>query len=268
MPNKLEDRIRFAKMKSRHKGKLKPWYKKWWGVVILILGAVTISFVTMSAIYVYQSVTRINADREALYSGKRPDLIKLLVEGVGRPYVGNPDAEIVIVEFSDFSCPYCQENQAAIRSIMAKYGDKVKLIYRNLILHEDSEYLSLASLCAGEQKDKNGENLFWPMHHKLYDLQGKIKYDDLVSIAAEIGADKKTFYECLVSEKFIPNLKSDMDSAKTLQITGSPSWFINNFKIDGLVSEEEFENMIQELIRSGTALEPLEMNATSTDDLK
>ena len=93
MDNKLQDRIRLAEMKERHKNKLKPWYRKWWGVIILLLGAITIALVTMSGIYIYQSVQRINSDREALYSGQRPDLIKLLVEDQGRPYLGNADAD-------------------------------------------------------------------------------------------------------------------------------------------------------------------------------
>lgn len=264
MDNKLQDRIRLAEMKERHKNKLKPWYRKWWGIIILLLGAITIALVTMSGIYIYQSVQRINSDREALYSGQRPDLIKLLVEDQGRPYLGNADADIVIVEFSDFACPYCKENQAAIKSIITKYGNQVKLIYRNLILHEDSAALSLASLCAGEQQ-KNGNSLFWPMHNKLFDLQGKISStDDLIKIATSLGADEKTFSECLVNQKYLGVINSDMEAANTLGITGSPTWFVSNYQIDGLVTEEELESMIKELIKNGTAID-VTNTATTTE---
>lgn len=254
MDTDLKDRIRLAEMKSRHQNKLKPWYKKWWGITIITLSALIISFVTMSAIYVYQSVQKINTDRAALYSGQRPDLIKLLVEGQGRPYLGNINGEIIIVEFSDFACPYCKENQPAIKAIMKKHGDKVKLIFRNLILHEDSQSLSLASLCAGEQQ-KSGNSLFWPMHDKLFDLQGKITEADLPKIAAGIGADEKVFSECLASKKYLGILQADMDAATTMEINGSPTWFINNYKVDGMVSEEELESMINELAKEGSAIE-------------
>lgn len=264
MDNKLQDRIHLAEMKERHKNKLKPWFKKWWGVVILLLGIIIISLVTMSGIYIYQSVKKINADRDALYSGQRPDLIKLLVEGQGRPYLGNTDADIVIVEFSDFACPYCKENQAAINAIMTKYGKQVKLIYRNLILHESSAALSLASLCAGEQK-KNGNSLFWPMHDKLFNLQDKISSDDLPKIAVAIGADEKTFSECMSSQKYLGVINSDMEAATTLNLTGSPTWFVNNYQIDGLVTEAELESMIKELIKNGTAIDVTTTAATSTE---
>ncbi|MCX6795248.1 MAG: DsbA family protein [Candidatus Falkowbacteria bacterium] len=263
MDNELQDRIRMAGMKERHKNKLIPWYKKWWGIMILIILALTISLVTMAGIYVYQSVTRINADRAALYSGKRPDLIKLLVEGENRPYLGNPKADIIIVQFSDFACPYCKENQPAIKAIMSKYGNQVKMIFRNLILHTDSEELALAALCAGEQQNKGG-SLFWPMHDRLFDLQGKINNGDLPKIAASLGADEKIFSTCLTSKKYLGVLSSDMEVANTLQITGSPTWFVNNYKVDGLISQEELESMIQELIKNGPGVETASPAASST----
>lgn len=265
MDNKLQDRIRLAEMKERHKNKLKPWYKKWWGVIILLLGAIIISLVTMSGIYIYQSVKKINADREALYSGQRPDLIKLLVEGQGRPYLGNPESEIIIVEFSDFACPYCKENQAAIKSIITKYGQQVKLIYRNLILHEESLSLSMASLCAGEQQ-KSGNSLFWPMHDKLFDLQGKISsVDDLTKIAVNLGANEKTFLECMASQKYLGVINADMESASTLNLTGSPTWFVNNYQVDGLITEEELDSMIKELIKNGTAIDVTEQTTDNAE---
>ncbi|MFZ4648268.1 MAG: DsbA family protein [Patescibacteria group bacterium] len=267
MDNELQDRIRLADMKERHKNKLKPWYKKWWGVTIIILGAITISLVTMAAIYVYQSAQRINADRTALYSGQRPELIKSLIEGQGRPYLGNANSDIVIVEYSDFACPYCKENQPAIKAIMKKYSGQVKMIFRNLILHQDSEYLSLASLCAGEQQ-KNGSSLFWPMHDQLFNLQGKITETDLPKIATALGADEKTFSACMASKKYLGVLSSDMETASTLQITGSPTWFINNYKIDGVVSEAELESMIKELITNGTGVDQVITTSTSTETKK
>lgn len=259
MDNELQDRIRLADIKARHKNKLKPWYKKWWGVTTIILAMIILSLVTMAVLYVYQSAKRINTDREALYSGKRPDLIKLLVEGQNRPFLGNPEAKIVIVEYSDFACPYCKDNQAAIKSILKKYGAQVKLVFRNLILHEDSESLSLAALCAGEQQ-KNGNSLFWPMHDQLFNLQGKITAADLPKIATGLGANEETFNTCLKSGKYLGILNIDMENANALEITGSPTWFINNYKIDGLVTEEELESMIKELITNGPGVD--ETNVT------
>ena len=214
-------------------------------------------------IYIYQTVKKINADRAALYSGQRPDVAKLIVEGQGRPYLGNPNADIVIVEFSDFTCPYCKENEPVIKAIMAKYSKQVKFIYRNLLLHQDSGQLALASLCAGEQQ-KNGVSLFWPMHDQLFNLQGKIGDGDLTKIAVALGANEKTFQNCLDTQKYAGILNDDMSSANTIGITGSPAWLINNYKIDGEVTQEEMESMIQELLKNGPGLEAPTSNATSS----
>ncbi len=56
-----------------------------------------------------------------------------------------------------------------------------------------------------------------------------------------------------------------METATTLEITGSPTWFVNNYKVDGVISEEELESMIKELIKNGTGVEGANPTATSTE---
>jgi len=74
---------------------------------------------------------------------------------------GNPKAPVMIVEFSDFQCPYCHQVEPVVKELLAKYGDKVSLAYRDLPLkqiHPQAEIAAEASRCAGEQ------GKYWDYH--------------------------------------------------------------------------------------------------------
>ncbi len=205
MDNKLQDRIRLAEMKERHKNKLKPWYKKWWGVIILLLGAIIISLVTMSGIYIYQSVKKINADREALYSGQRPDLIKLLVEGQGRPYLGNPESEIIFNSIKE--------------KIHAVLGDQFE------VLHRGSSALGIAGQkeidiyipVAEEDMDKVVkvlEQLYGIPPKSIY-IRERIKFlQDVNGTRIEVMVVNKSHTSWVEGETFFERIKDNSSMLK------------------------------------------------------
>jgi protein-disulfide isomerase len=170
---------------------------------------------------------------------KEPDLLTTMVNSAG-PSIGNSQAKITIVEFSDFQCPYCQQSQQTIKQILQTYRDDVRLVFKHLPLEIHSQAFSAAqaAFCADEQGQ------FWEFHDALFaanDLSPKI----LNKIATEIGLNIPRFKTCFESEGSRAAVLNDLREAKRLGIEGTPTFFINNKMHSGVPTLENFKNIIE-----------------------
>ncbi len=125
---------------------------------------------------------------------------------------GNPKAAVMIVEFSDYQCPYCRSVEPTVKQVLAKYGDKVSLSYRDFPLtaiHSQAMISAEASRCALEQ------GKFWEYHDQLF-TASKLEKNDLIEYARNLKLDDKRFESCLTSEKYKagrPGLTARRDSS-------------------------------------------------------
>ena len=154
------------------------------------------------------------------------------------PIIGNPDAPITIVEFSDFQCPFCARfNAQTLPSIMEEYIDqgKVKLVFRDFpiqSIHPNALPAAVAAECANEQ-DK-----FKEMHDVLFEKQNewnKLETDDALSLfnqyATDMQLNQNTFDTCLTSGKYIPEIRNDLDDGREYGVSGTPGFFVGNDKV-------------------------------------
>ncbi|MEA3449911.1 MAG: thioredoxin domain-containing protein [Patescibacteria group bacterium] len=157
--------------------------------------------------------------------------------------IGSSSPLITIVEFSDFTCPYCKNAFSTIREISLKYQDKIRIIYRHYpIITEYSTLLALSAECAGEQ-DK-----FWAMHDSLFLNQGISTANELNELARQIGLDGKKFNNCLEGKKYLGSVTADLKAGQNLGITGTPTWYINDIKIAGNIPPNIFSEIINGLL--------------------
>lgn len=164
------------------------------------------------------------------------------------PTLGNPQAPVTIVEFSDFQCPFCEKFfQTTEKQVMDKYvkTGQVKFVYRHYPFldqknydpsstDEESTWAALASECANEQ------GKFWEYHDYLFNHQGKensgtFTKNNLKIFAGELGLDTRQFNNCLDTEKYIDRVMKDKNDADRAGITGTPTNFVNGIKIVGAV---------------------------------
>lgn len=157
-----------------------------------------------------------------------PTLIPNDVAFDGDPYVGNADAPIVIVEFSDFQCSYCNRfAEETLPQIMAAYPDQVKFVYRDYtIFGEDSVSAAEAAQCANDQ------GKFLDMHNRIFANHNAasplaLNQETLVSFADEIGLDKDTFTQCLSSDQYRQEVMDDFAAAQAYGFQGTPGFIIN-----------------------------------------
>jgi protein-disulfide isomerase len=124
-----------------------------------------------------------------------------------------------------------------------KYGDKVRVVFRNfplLQIHPQAAKAAEAASCAADQ------GKFWEMHDKLFANQQKLAVADLKQHATDLGLKAEEFNQCLDSGKKEAEWKKDMDEAATYGITGTPAFFINGRLISGAQPLEAFTTIIDE----------------------
>lgn len=187
------------------------------------------------------------------------------VEAVG-PSKGPANAPITIVEFSDFECPYCSRAKETVDQVLARYGDSVRLVFRDfpLPMHANAPKAAEAGACADEQ------GKFWPLHDKMFADQKALGVDALKKSAVDVGLDATKFNECLDSGKYAADWKKDTEAGQAQGVTGTPAFFINGRFINGAVPMEAFSKVIDdELGRKGLPVPPApkpQAAATPTSD--
>jgi protein-disulfide isomerase len=157
------------------------------------------------------------------------------------PWIGNKDAKIIIVEFSDFQCPFCSrffhDTMSQIKQDYVESG-KVKFVYRDLPLesiHPNALSAHIAAECADSQ------NNFWDYHDVLFERQAEWQRlanteinSKLLAYADELRLDNSKFTSCMSDQSVVDEIRKDILDATTYGATGTPTFFIGNEK-DGFV---------------------------------
>jgi protein-disulfide isomerase len=248
----LSDRIKYAQMRARHPKLLKPWYRRWWGISLIILSLALLAFLFFSSAYIIIKAEEILSSKQAADNFSSQEEYLATVNGDGSNYyLGKNDSEIVLVEFGDFACPYCKESVPAVKELNEKYGEHIKIIWRDYLRNEDSIPLAVSGRCAGDQ------GKFWEMHDLLFENQEKIasssteieKNTLLENLATSLGLDKQKFSTCLSNHDHIDAIKKDYSDANEIQIAGTPAWFVNGYAFAGAATAEQFDDLISGLIK-------------------
>lgn len=166
------------------------------------------------------------------------------VEVGSSPMFGNKDAKVTIVEFSDFQCPFCAKGADILTKIKAKYGKSVKVAFKNFPLpfHNHAEQAAVAGLCANEQSVDS----FWKMHDSMFANQDALDAEGLKNQAKKIGLKADTFEKCLAENKYLAQVKADMEEGKKVNVKSTPTFFINGQLINGAQPIEVFTELIDE----------------------
>ena len=156
---------------------------------------------------------------------------------------GNPKAPVMIVEFSDFQCPYCRQVTTTLKSVLAKHPDQVALAFRDLPLtaiHPLAQGAAEASRCALEQ------NKFWEYHDLLFADQAGLEKNGLLSKAQILKLDERQFDACLSGGKYKAQVEQDAQDGRRVGLSGTPGFFINGVFLSGAQPESAFETLIKE----------------------
>lgn len=158
------------------------------------------------------------------------------------PGIGSPDAPIIMIEFSDFQCPYCGRfATTTLDPILETYGDYIYFVYRDFpVLGPESTNAAIAAQCANDQEQ------FWAFHDLLFDNQQNLNRTTYLDFAGQLNLDIDTFTGCLDNETYLEEVQQDAATAQQLGATGTPTFFINGRYVSGAQPFDVFAGIIEE----------------------
>ena len=150
----------------------------------------------------------------------------------GAPSTGPDMARIVLVEFSDFECPYCSLATREIKQILAAYPKDVRLIYKQfpLSMHPHAKMAATASLAAQEQ------GKFWELHDLMFANFRQLSRDNLLKWASQIGLDGSKFQAGLDSGSNQATVQKDVQDGDQAGVNGTPALFVNGKHYNGPIT--------------------------------
>jgi protein-disulfide isomerase len=175
------------------------------------------------------------------------------------PRIGDPDAPIILVEFTDYQCPFCSRHfQETYPQILEQYIETgvVQYVFKDFPLksiHPQAAKAAEAARCAGDQ------NAYLAMHDILFERQSEWGVSNPIPIfasyAEEIGLDGEELTQCLESNKYQAAVDADLQQGVELGVTGTPAFFMNGYPLSGAQPINVFQQGID------TLLAGLEQNA-------
>lgn len=235
-----------------------PWYKQpAGGIFVVILACVIlglIGFAGLAGYYVWQIqkgetpaiATVIQSDRltvDTTRALQTPQVIETNITSFIRPHnptLGPSSAPVTILTFIDFECPFCQEAYPTFTEIVKTYGPIVRVVFKHFPIteiHPQSRRAALAATCAQEQ------NRFWEYYHELF-KEKRLGEDTLLAHARTIQLDETQFRDCLAQERYQKNIDEDLLDVQALGVRGTPTYFVNQTKLEGVTNKETWRDVI------------------------
>jgi protein-disulfide isomerase len=179
-----------------------------------------------------------------------PESARIPVRAVG-PSRGPGDAPVVIVEFSDFQCPYCRTVVPTVKQVLERNPSTVRWVFRDFpiaTIHPTAPKAHEAARCAGAQ------GKFWEYHDLLFERPARQTDALLKGYADELKLDATAFAACLDGGKFAAAVQADLEEGTDLGVTGTPTFYINGRMLVGAQPAAAFQRIIDaELARARTA---------------
>jgi protein-disulfide isomerase len=229
-------------------------------VFTVVIFAFLLGMLTNKIIYLEQATKAANAQPTGGTGSAEaeiptpPPVVKDMKVGK-LPTLGNKDAKVTIVEFSDFQCPFCKkyfdDTQAQLKKDYIDTG-KIQFSYRHYPLssiHPLAQKAGEASECANEQ------GKFWEYHDVLFQQQDSwsptdpsAAVDKFVELAGPVGLDTAQFKACLEEEKYKKNVTDDAAVGDSAQVDGTPTFFINGTRLVGALPYSEIKKAIDKAL--------------------
>ncbi len=150
-------------------------------------------------------------------------------------YLGAAAAPVTIQVFSDFQCPYCRDMDQLLGELRAKYGDAVRVVWRDFPL-DMHRYSRLAAMAAREAYAQKGNEGFWAMREKLFAGQDKDEGQGPAAVrgyAKEIGLDTRRFAAAIAQKTHLKRIEKELAVATSLGLNGTPTLFVNDYMAAG-----------------------------------
>lgn len=239
-----------------------PWYRRSWGIAVLAYLAVTavLGIVFLVGMRRARPVVPAGALRAGGFTetGRATDALDLSVPMFSErdPAIGASlaDAQLIIVEYSDFQCPFCRAAFPIIREAVTMYGDRgLRFVYRDFPvdeLHADARLAAEAAACA------HAQGKFWAYHDKLFQNAEVLDEASLLRYAEQVGIDREPFATCVQSRLFASEVTADYNAGVKLGVRGTPTWFVlpggdpaKARRVEGVIPRASLQDLLERALR-------------------
>ncbi|MCC7157646.1 MAG: thioredoxin domain-containing protein [Bryobacterales bacterium] len=166
---------------------------------------------------------------------------RMIVPTDGFPVRGSRDAPVMIVEYADYECPFCQQIEPALEQVLQTFADKVAFVYKDvpLPMHANAQKAAEAKLCAGAQ------GKYWEFHDLLVGSK-ELQLPSLKERARKLNLDTAKFDQCLDSGAQAPPVQASITEAQNVGVQGTPSFLINGRFYSGVLTFDALRQVIDE----------------------
>lgn len=164
----------------------------------------------------------------------------------GRPARGPEDAEVTMVEFVDFECPFCGDYaRDTFPRVMREYGDRIRYVSRHFPLdsHPHAADAAAAAECA------HAQGRYWQLHERLFANQERLGTRGLAAQARRAGLDMDRYSACLHEPTTLGRVQTDLDEGRRYGVTGTPTFFIDGRIIRGAQPYEQIKAALDSALR-------------------
>ncbi len=242
---------------------IQPWYRTKAGIAFLAILSTalfgTLIFLSFFGYYFWQITygdaqklaEQFNPKFTTLPGSAAENLNQLPLEDIKKvirqnsPTAGNANAPVTILAFIDFECPFSQEGYPIFKDVIDTYGSVATVVFKHFPIeniHPNAMPSAFASACAGEQ------GKFWEYYEEIFSTK-QLDRISLESHAKQLDLNLPVFMECLDSEKYRSAVEQDLIDGVHLGVRGTPTYFVNGTKVEGVVSREVWDKVILENLK-------------------
>ncbi len=145
---------------------------------------------------------------------------------------GPASANVTLVEYGDYQCPYCRSAYAIVKQIQKEMGKELRFVFRNFPLAQAHVHATHAAIAA-EVAGAKGEKEFWAMHDTLYENQRALDDDDLVGYAESRGVSSRELEAAYAGGAAADRVRADFRGGVRSGVNGTPTFFVNGERYDG-----------------------------------
>ncbi|HEY5112080.1 MAG TPA: DsbA family protein [Acidimicrobiales bacterium] len=157
---------------------------------------------------------------------------------------GPDDAALIVVEYGDYQCPYCDAARIVVDELLKNFRESLRFVFRNFPLADVYPHAKKAAVVA-EAVGLQGK--FWEMHDVLFDNQWQLDDEALLRYAAQVGADVHQMMADLGSGA-LRRVESDFESALRSGANATPTFFVNGVRYDGPLQYQPLADYLQEVL--------------------
>ena len=177
----------------------------------------------------------------------RPQRLALAVAvGAVDHVLGPPHAAVSVVEYGDFECPNCKQAAPAVKLMLARFAERVRVVFRHFPLEEVHPHALLAAQAA---EAAGGQGKFWQMHDLLFENQSHLKAHQLRTYAEKLELDMPRYDLEVDDEVYLQRVREHIEGGVRSGVHATPTFFVNGAFCDVSYGLQKLADGIEAALR-------------------